>query len=288
MKQKKNKQENQNSSYLHGLNDNGGADENREEPFESLQEQSSAKQSDKDQMLLHYEQNHPLDSERSAGTRDDQQESVDLVYVGKPKKAKKAKGLDLLKAKTKGIIQAKRFASNDYVYSSGESPTYETAHFHIPYGRLASADQRLRITWLWHTAYRKAFGASLILRKVESQNKRVYIDGFNRPANLRSAIQPSASDGFTAEVTNEEKATKAKCIILPGNRIKTAWDFVIVLLLIYTAFFVPFRVCFEDESSESQFIFDCFMDLCFFIDIILTFFTATQENSGSPIIVDKG
>ena len=29
------------------------------------------------------------------------------------------------------------------------------------------------------------------------------------------------------------------------------------------------------------------MDFCFFIDIVLTFFTATQENKISPVILDK-
>ena len=57
-----------------------------------------------------------------------------------------------------------------------------------------------------------------------------------------------------------------------------AWDFLIVFLLIYTALFVPYKVCFENKSSDAQFIFDCWVDTCFFIDIILTFFVATEEN----------
>ena len=53
-----------------------------------------------------------------------------------------------------------------------------------------------------------------------------------------------------------------------------------MLLLLYTALFVPYKVCFEDESSDAQFIFDCLVDACFFIDIILTFFTATEQAQG--------
>ena len=53
-----------------------------------------------------------------------------------------------------------------------------------------------------------------------------------------------------------------------------------MFLLLYTAIFVPFKVCFEDETSDEQFIFDLWVDFCFFIDIILTFFTATEGARG--------
>ena len=66
---------------------------------------------------------------------------------------------------------------------------------------------------------------------------------------------------------------------MPGNKIKMGWDFVVVFLLLYTALIVPFKVCFENTTTDPQFIFDCCVDFCFFIDIILTFFVATEEKS---------
>jgi len=78
----------------------------------------------------------------------------------------------------------------------------------------------------------------------------------------------------------EKQKREASCIIFPANKVKQGWDVLIMLLLLYTALFVPYKVCFEDQSSDAQFIFDCWVDACFFIDIILTFFTATEQAQG--------
>jgi len=59
------------------------------------------------------------------------------------------------------------------------------------------------------------------------------------------------------------------------------FDALIILLLLYTATYVPFKICYEDETSNVQFVFDLLVDFCFFVDIILTFFTAYQDNLGT-------
>jgi hypothetical protein len=57
----------------------------------------------------------------------------------------------------------------------------------------------------------------------------------------------------------------------------------IIMLLIYTATYVPYKICFEDETSDAHFVFDLLVDFFFLIDIILTFFTAYQDNYGSIV-----
>mmetsp|Transcript_14880 Transcript_14880/g.25342 ORF Transcript_14880/g.25342 Transcript_14880/m.25342 type:complete len:352 (+) Transcript_14880:683-1738(+) len=59
-----------------------------------------------------------------------------------------------------------------------------------------------------------------------------------------------------------------------------------MVLLIYTATYVPYRVCFVDESSEFLFYLDCVVDSLFFIDIVLTFFTA-QEDENNTFVTSK-
>lgn len=61
---------------------------------------------------------------------------------------------------------------------------------------------------------------------------------------------------------------------------------VIIVLLLYTAFYVPYKVCFQDETSDAQFIFDLFVDFCFLSDIIVNFLTA-YEGSNGLLISDK-
>jgi len=60
----------------------------------------------------------------------------------------------------------------------------------------------------------------------------------------------------------------------------------IVILLLYTALIVPFKVCFVEKTPDPEFIFDLFVDLSFAIDIVLTFFTAIEVSEG-VITVDK-
>lgn len=74
---------------------------------------------------------------------------------------------------------------------------------------------------------------------------------------------------------------KNTCLIYPSNVMKQCWDVVVVFLLLYTAIFVPFKVCFTDESTDGEFIFDLGVDFCFFVDIVLTFFTATEGDRGA-------
>lgn len=67
-------------------------------------------------------------------------------------------------------------------------------------------------------------------------------------------------------------------MIFPNSRLKQVWDIWIVFLLIYTALIVPYKVCFEDTTSDGQFGFDLLIDFSFLIDIILTFFAAYEER----------
>lgn len=70
-------------------------------------------------------------------------------------------------------------------------------------------------------------------------------------------------------------ANRTRCIILPSNKLKQAWDIYVMALLVYTALIIPFRVCFnvEDKSAFGIF-FDLWFDLSFTVDIVLNFFSA--------------
>ena len=58
------------------------------------------------------------------------------------------------------------------------------------------------------------------------------------------------------------------------------WDFLVMLLLIYTALWVPFKVCFIDKSSDAEFVFDLVVDFLFLTDIVLTFNSAIEDEQG--------
>ena len=63
-------------------------------------------------------------------------------------------------------------------------------------------------------------------------------------------------------------------MIMPYSFWKKLWDLIIVYHLIYTGLVMPYKICFEDETSHTQFVYDLVMDGCFMTDVVLTFFTA--------------
>jgi len=67
----------------------------------------------------------------------------------------------------------------------------------------------------------------------------------------------------------------------PEGTMKKAWDFTIVILLLYTATYAPYRTAFmEDSFSQMYFAFELAVDGLFFIDIILSFLTPYQIRDG--------
>lgn len=65
---------------------------------------------------------------------------------------------------------------------------------------------------------------------------------------------------------------------MPDNKFKAYFNIVIMLLLFYTASYVPFRISYIDENPVSIIIMDTIIDMIFFTDLILTFFTAFEDK----------
>jgi hypothetical protein len=51
-----------------------------------------------------------------------------------------------------------------------------------------------------------------------------------------------------------------------------------MLLLVYTAIFVPVRVAFVEDAPNGIFVFELIVDLLFMCDIVATFFSVTEDE----------
>ena len=67
-------------------------------------------------------------------------------------------------------------------------------------------------------------------------------------------------------------------ILLPENKFKMFWNFVIMFLLLYTATFVPYRTAFIDDVSESLTDFEWCVDALFIFDLIINFTSAYEDR----------
>jgi len=52
-------------------------------------------------------------------------------------------------------------------------------------------------------------------------------------------------------------------------------------LLVVISFMLPYRLAFSEKDTSFIAFFYLFMDSCFFIDIVLTFFTTVTDNATS-------
>ena len=72
----------------------------------------------------------------------------------------------------------------------------------------------------------------------------------------------------------------SKFLISQNNPIKIVWDLFILLELIFISILVPYRIAYANVESKGWTTAYYFIDICFGIDIILTFNTS-YINHGS-------
>ena len=65
-------------------------------------------------------------------------------------------------------------------------------------------------------------------------------------------------------------------IISPDNSIKGIWDLIVLFLVIFQAFVVPFRLCFGTVNTPNEDIFDVIVDIMFMVDIVASFNTSVS------------
>lgn len=129
--------------------------------------------------------------------------------------------------------------------------------------------------FLWEQAYMKAKAASLLVRKHFDHNSKIYLGGFKDKSNVNFMQTGNKIQRENAQDSKDKELElrNQRCLILPNNKYKKVWDVLIIVLLIYTAIYIPYKVCFLDTTSDFQFIFDLVVDSCFLTDIVFNFMT---------------
>lgn len=106
---------------------------------------------------------------------------------------------------------------------------------------------------------------------------------------LRRRVQPTAPSPEPEELTpaDQQLRDSTRHLHVPGiipvnSRAKNAFDWFIIILVLYNASFIPFTACFLFDSEE-QVIVDYVVDACFFVDIILNFKTAYIDRNNNYV-----
>lgn len=71
---------------------------------------------------------------------------------------------------------------------------------------------------------------------------------------------------------------KKRWFIDEDNPHKIKWDTWVVIVLLFVAATLPFRIAFYDKDSKKWVVINGLIDLTFLIDMILTFFTTIPDE----------
>jgi hypothetical protein len=69
-------------------------------------------------------------------------------------------------------------------------------------------------------------------------------------------------------------------VIMPESEFKSVWNVLMIILLIYTATYMPFKIAFIDAENLGTKIFDYTIDALFAIDIVVNFLAAFEGLDG--------
>ena len=80
---------------------------------------------------------------------------------------------------------------------------------------------------------------------------------------------------------------KRECIIYSNSVFKIVWDLVIMLVCVVITFITPYRLAFDMTDGITWILIYNFVDFCFLVDIIITFFTSVNNSDNNTEITDK-
>lgn len=82
------------------------------------------------------------------------------------------------------------------------------------------------------------------------------------------------------------EAVTPKWYFNPDSTGKAVWDIFISILIIYSTIEVPFRIAFAIDATGFGYAFDWFVDVMFFLDMIVTFRTGLHDKNDNSLIFD--
>lgn len=123
------------------------------------------------------------------------------------------------------------------IYSSGESGDEENKSGRA-FLKMKEKGRRKRIRTLWYRVLAKLKGAVLLIDQFSFLTRRIYLFGTSK--KLSFIVEAPAKPSWF--------------IILPESKPRLIWNFIVLLLLMYTAIVVPYRCAFVESNESSDFM----------------------------------
>lgn len=115
----------------------------------------------------------------------------------------------------------------------------------------------------------KASSASVVLQRFTALKVEIIMYGQSKNINYEDKVILENA---------EQIKNRFPLVIMPESNFKKLWNVIIIILLAYTATYVPFKVSFVDETSPGLFAWDLVVDGLFMIDIFVNFLAAYEDK----------
>ena len=125
---------------------------------------------------------------------------------------------------------------------------------------------------MWRKVYQRSRGGARLIQVFYNLHKRILLYGTTKNLLGQHAY------------ALDQQTRKIRCLIMPEDKFKAVWNMIIVILLMYTAIFVPFRIAFVQTDSSSIVVFEQIVDIIFGIDILVNFLSATEDTESNTLI----
>ena len=143
-------------------------------------------------------------------------------------------------------------------------------------------EQRVKDLWMITFNLLNMASKSVKLYNEISKEFVVYTDGNFEKLTEKQMLKMF---GTVEDLEYKEKDTYTAVpkwyIILPTSKFSIFWNLVIVLLLIYIATVLPYRIAFLEETSLGWLIWDYITDVIFLADLFITCFSAYHTSDGT-------
>ena len=132
----------------------------------------------------------------------------------------------------------------------------------------------------------------LMVRTTQADNQRErYMQKFEKDEIFGKSVEALESEKQKQSAKEAARGTLKRWMLMPGSSLRLAWDFVSVVLVLFVAISLPYRVAFlMDYISASLNITDFLIDIFFLFDIAVNFRTAFIQDGeliSDPMAVAK-
>ena len=136
--------------------------------------------------------------------------------------------------------------AGDESYSSGNSDDNKDnenqsklliARKNKTFKKMSKSQQRDRVSKLWQVCYSNCVGGAIVIKIFKEVHKDIMLYGTTMHLNKKLV---------------QTLKLKTKCILLPDNPFKAYWNLFMALLLLYTAIYLPYNICFNQDEEPSD------------------------------------